>query len=267
MDIVVCIKQVLDPEIPASQFKIDPVSKRQVQADGQGLVISTYDEHALEVALKLKEQVGGRVTALTLGEPSATSALRKALSMGADEAALVSDQAFQDLDAKGVAHLLRAAIKKIGTVDLVLCGCESADWGHRTVGPLLAEELGIFCVTFATRIEPKGDRIILRKVVEDGYELIEAPLPLLVTITSDETNVPRYPKVKDIMLAARKPIPTWTAKDLSLDGAKIGKGSSKIELRQLYIPAREARCELIEGETPEEQAERLAFRLRELKLL
>ncbi len=228
MDIVVCIKQVLDPEIPASQFKIDSVLKRQVQADGQGLVISTYDEHALEVALKLKEQVGGGVTALALGEPSATSALRKALSMGADEAVLVSDPAFQDLDAKGVAHLLGAAVKKIGGVDLVLCGCESADWGHRTVGPLLAEELGIFCVTFVARVESKGDRVILRKVVEDGYELIESPLPLLVTITSDDSNIPRYPKVRDIMLAARKPIPTWGPKDLSLDGAKVGQGASKV---------------------------------------
>lgn len=267
MDIVVCLKQVLDPEIPASRFRIDPVLKRQVQAEGQSLVISTYDEHALEVALKLKEQIGGRVTAFTLGEPSAIMALRKALSMGADEAVLVSDQAFQDLDARGVAHILGAAVKKIGRVDLVLCGCESADWGHRTVGPLLAEELGIFCVTFVSRIEPKGDRTVLRRVVEDGYELIEAPLPLLATITSDETNIPRYPKVRDIMLAARKPIPTWTAKDLSLDETRVGRGPSKVEFQRLYIPAREARCEMIEGETPEEQAERLAFKLRELKLL
>ena len=266
MDIVVCIKQVLDPEIPASQFKIDPAKQRQV-GEGISLVISVYDEHALEVALKLKEQIGGRVTALSLGESSATTALRKALAMGADEAVLVNDQKLFDSDAPGVAAALAAAVKKLGRYDLVLCGCESADWGHKAVGPLLAEELELPCVTFAARIEPRGDRIILRKVVEDGYELVESPLPVLATITSDETNIPRYPKVRDIMLASKKPIPTWTAADLGLEAPRVGAGAARVELNDLYIPVREAKCEFIDGETPEEKAERLASKLRELKLI
>lgn len=264
MDIVVCMKQVLDPEISTSQFRIDPVKKRQI-GEGLALVISVYDEHALEVALKIKEDVGGRVRALSLGEPTATQALRKALAMGADEATLVSDPALLGTDAPGVAAVLAAAIQKMGRYDLVLCGCESADWGHKAVGPLLAEELSIPCVTFASRIEVKGDRIVLRKVVEDGYELIESSLPVLATITSDETNIPRYPKVRDIMLAAKKPIEIWTAANLGLDLSKVE--ATRIELKELYIPVRESRCEIIEGETPEEMAEKLALRLRELKVI
>lgn len=264
MDIVVCMKQVFDPEISASQFKIDPVKKRQV-GEGIALVISVYDEHALEVALKLKEGVGGRVMALSLGEPTATQALRKALAMGADEAVLVNDPQLLNSDAPGVATILASAIKKIGRYDLVLCGCESADWGHKAVGPLLAEELEIPCVTFASRIEARGDKLVLRKVMEDGYELIESPLPVLATITSDETNIPRYPKVRDIMLAAKKTIQIWTAADLGLDLSKVE--AARIELRNLYIPVRESKCEIIEGETPEEMAERLVLRLRELKVI
>ena len=264
MEIVVCLKEIIDPEIPPSQFKIDPVAKRQLQ-EGHALVISTYDEHALEVALKLKEAAGGTVTALCLGAPTATTALKKALAMGADQAILVSDAALLAADAFGVASALAAAIRKRGPFDLVLAGCESGDWASRAVGPLLAEELGIPCVAYGSRVEAGGSGVQVRKVVEDGYELIEASLPLLVTITSDETNIPRFPKLKDIMAAGRKPIPTWTAAELGL--AAGGKDAGRVAVVDLTIPVRESRCEILDGESPEEKVERLVSRLRDLKLL
>lgn len=265
MEIVVCLKEIIDPEIPPSQFKIDPVAKRQLQ-EGHALVISTYDEHALEVALKLKEAKGGTVTALCLGAPTATTALKKALAMGADQAVLVSDPPLLASDAFGVAAALAAAIRKRGPFDLVFAGCESGDWASRAVGPLLAEELGVPCVAYASRVEMAGSGVQVRKVVEDGYEVIEAPLPLLVTITSDESNVPRFPKLKDIMAAGRKPIPTWTGADLSLAAGVKGE-AGRIAVAELSIPVRETRCEILDGQSPEEKVDRLVSRLRDLKLL
>lgn len=264
MEIIVCLKEIIDPEIPPSQFKIDPAAKRQLQ-EGHALVISTYDEHALEVALKLKEAKGGAVTALCLGAPSAATALKKALAMGADQAVLLSDPALLASDAFAVACALAAAVRKRGSFDLVLAGCESGDWASRAVGPLLAEELGVPCVAYASRVEMAGSGVQVRKVVEDGYELIEAPLPLLVTITSDESNVPRFPKLKDIMAAGRKPIPTWTAADLGLAAPEGDTG--RVAVADLSIPVRETRCEILDGESPEEKVDRLVSRLRDLKLL
>jgi electron transfer flavoprotein beta subunit len=264
VELVVCLKEIIDPEIPPSQFKIDPAAKRQLP-EGHALVISTYDEHALEVALKLKEAKGGTVTALCLGAPTATTALKKALAMGADQAVLLNDPVLLASDAFGVASALAAAIRKRGPFDLVLAGCESGDWASRAVGPLLAEELGIPCVAYASRVEMAGGGVQARKLVEDGYALIEAPLPLLVTITSDESNVPRFPKLKDIMAAGRKPIPTWTAADLGL--AEPKRNGSRVTVADLSIPVRETRCEILDGESPEEKVDRLVSRLRDLKLL
>ena len=264
--IVVCIKQIIDPELPASQFKLDKANKRQLR-EGQNMVISAYDQNALEVALQLKEKAGGKVTAISLGEAGASSTLKSALGMGADEAVLLSDPAFLECDQFGAAHVLAAGIKKIGAYDLVLCGCVSGDWGDKMVGSLLAEELAVGCVTFVTRIEPKDGALILRSVVETGVERIEGKPPIVATVLSDETNTPRYPKLRDIMAAGKKTIPVWKAGDLAVDAARVGAAARRLEVDDLYIPQRESRCEFIEGETSEEKAEHLALRLRELKVI
>ena len=266
MNIIVCIKQIIDPEIPASQFKIDPATKRQIQGS-HSLVISAYDQNALEVAIQLKEKHGGKVTAISLGPTTATTALKSALSMGADEAILINDPLIGSPDQQGTAHVLAKAIEKVGGYDLILTGCVSGDWGDRAVPAFIAEELGIGCVAFVSRVEPKDGQVILRRVVEDGYELVEAKIPVLSSIISDETNTPRYPKLKDIMAAGKKPIPAWKVADLHLDSGKIGSAGAKVEIADVYIPVKESRCEMIEGETPEEQAEKLAAKLRELKLI
>lgn len=266
MHTIVCIKQIIDPEIPTELFKLDPTTKRQVRG-GLSLVISAYDQNALEVALQLREKAGGKITALCLGEPGAMGAVKSALGMGVDEGVLVSDAALLASDPFGVAHVLGAAIRKIGTPDLVLTGCVSGDTGDKVVAPLLAEELGWPCVTFVTRIEAKDGKAVLRRILEDGYDLVEAPLPAVASILSDDSNVPRYSKLKDIMAAAKKQVPTWKAADLSLEAARTGAGAARLALRDVSIPARQSRCEHIEGETPEERAEKLALRLRELKVI
>jgi electron transfer flavoprotein beta subunit len=187
--------------------------------------------------------------------------------MGVDGGVLVSDPALVLAGSLGVAHVLAAAIRKIGMPDLVLTGCVSGDTGDKVVAPLIAEELGWPCVTFVTRIEVQDGKAVMRRIVEDGYELVEGPLPIVASILSDDSNIPRYSKLKDIMTAAKKQVPTWKGADLSLDGAKLAAAAAGLELRDVSIPSRESRCEIIDGETPEERAAKLAVRLRELKVI
>jgi len=266
MHIIVCIKQIIDPEIATDQFKLDPATRRQIRG-GLSLVISAYDQNALEVALQLKEKHGGKVTALCLGEPGALSAVKTALGMGLDAGVLVSEPALLASDPFGVAHILARAIQKIGMPDLVLTGCVSGDSGDKVVGPLIAEELGLPCVTFVTRIEAKDGKAVMRRIVEDGYELVEGPLPVVASILSDDSNVPRYSKLKDIMAAAKKQVPTWKAADLNPDATKVGAAAARLDMRDISIPNRESRCEILDGDSPEERAEKLALRLRELKVI
>jgi electron transfer flavoprotein beta subunit len=266
MHSIVCIKQIIDPEISAEQFRLDPDTNRQIRG-GLSLVISAYDQNALEVALQLREKVGGKITALCLGEAGAMGAVKSALGMGVDAGVLVSDLDLLASDSFGVAHVLAKAIRKIGMPDLVLTGCVSGDTGNKVVGPLIAEELGLSCVTFVSRIEIKNGNAIMRRVVEDGYELVEAALPILASILSDDTNVPRYSKLKDIMAAAKKQVPTWKAADLNVDASKVGAAATRLQVKDVSVPKGESHCEMLDGDTSEERADKLALRLRERKVI
>ncbi len=262
MQTVVCLKQVVDPELPQWDFSIDPATQRQVRT-GKPLVISTYDENALELALQLKEQSGGKVTALTIGAPSEVKdAVRLALAMGADEAVVIDDAgAWRMLAAEKVA-LLAAGIARLGAYDLVLTGCESADWVERAVAPLLAEALGSACVTFVTRAQAEDGGLVVRRTSEEGFHMLDVRLPAVLSVTSDEAIRPRLPKVKDIMAAMRKPVHTWTPAEL--EAAPVG--IKDVEVREVAIPQRTTKCEFLDGE-PAEQAAALVARLRELKLV
>lgn len=262
MHTVVCLKQVVDPELPQWDFSIDPATQRQVRT-GKPLVISTYDENALELALQLKETSGGKVTALTIGPPGEVKdAVRLALAMGADEAVVIDDaQAPQLLAAEKVA-LLAAAITRVGGFDLVLTGCESADWVERAVAPLLAEALGAACVTFVTRAQAQDGGLSVRRTSEEGFHVLDVRLPAVFSVTSDEAIRPRLPKVKDIMAAMRKPVHTWTRAEVAVGP----DGAQGVEVREVAIPQRTTKCEFLDGE-PAEQAAALVQRLRELKLV
>lgn len=263
MEIIVCLKQVVDPELPARDFAIDPATLRQIR-EGRPLVISTYDENALEAALQLKDQSGAKVTALTIGPGAAVGdAVRLALAMGADEAVVVDEPRAPELLGVEKAALLECAIRRIGHVDLVLLGCESADWVERVVGPLLAEALGAACVTFVSRIAAADGQLLVRRTADDGFHHLEVRPPAVLTVTSDEAIRPRLPKVKDIMGARRKLVQTWARADLDAPG---GRGARAVEVRDVSVPARTARCEFLPGE-PAEQAAALVQRLRDLKLL
>lgn len=265
MNIIVCVKQVNDPEAPPSSFKIDAASNKVVPPPGMPPVISTFDEYAVEAALRVKEKVGGKVTALSLGVNLLRDVVKKPLSMGADELVLLEDPAFVDGDSWSTAYALALAIKKIGQFDLILCGRQAADWDSGQVGSGIAEILGLPSVTISRKIEAEGNKARVERVIPDGYELIEVDLPAVVTL-SNEHPTPRYPNVKGIMAAKRKEPIVWKPADIGADPAKIGANGRLSNLMKLFQPVRDTKCEILAADTPEDAAANLANRLREVKV-
>ena len=225
MNILVCLKQILDPEMPARDFRVD-AARREAERGSANLVTNIFCENALETALQLRERTGGgKITVLSYGRPTAEDSLRKALAMKADAAALVVNEGDANPDPLTVARVLAAAIRRLGTFDLIMVGREAGDWGAGQTGGLLAEELGLPCVSFVDRIEAAGGVLRLKRQTDTGWEVIEAAPPVVVTITNDEHNVPRIPKVRDVMMSYRQPLTKWTLDDLGLDAAEARAGT------------------------------------------
>ncbi len=266
----VCIKQILDPEIPAADFRLDPSGQRAAPGSAS-LVISIFDENALEVGLQLRERLGhGKMTALSLGPPTAVDALRKALSVRVDEAFLVREEDFPALDTHAAARVLAAAIRRLQPpVDLVLCGRESGDWQGGQLGAFLAAELDFAYVSFVASISQEAEKntLRMRRQSDEGWEVIDCQLPAVATITNDEGNQPRIPKVKDNMLAFRKTIPAWGAADLGVQPGALDQPHAELESVKLYIPVADRQCDIISGENAEEKAAELAQRLTSLQVL
>jgi electron transfer flavoprotein beta subunit len=267
VNIIVCLKQILDPEIPARDFRVDGEKKEAVRGSAN-LVTSIFCENALETALQLREKLGeksgGRITALTFGPESAEDTLRKALAMKADAATLVVNDGRPHPDPLAVAQTLAAAIRKIGAFDLVVLGRESGDWGVAQTGGLLAEELGAPCVSFVDHIETGDGGFIVKRQTENGWEKLTAKPPLVVTITNNEFNVPRIPKTRDIMMSARQPITKWTLEEVGVNPAEVRAGGSYYEVVDLAVPVKEVTCEFVSGDTFEQKVERFAERVVEI---
>ena len=266
MNIVVCIKQIIDPEMPPAKFKIDANAKQVIPPEGMPLVINPFDAQAVEAALRLKENQDAQITAITMGQASATEVVKHVISMGADEGIILSDQAFEGSDAISTAYILTKAIEKIGAYDLILCGRQAADWDAGQVGSIIAENLGIPVITLAKSVEVADSNLKVERVTLDGYEIIEAKLPALVTV-SNEIGQARLPTGRGIIFAAKKQIPTWNAQDIGCDPSLIGSSAARSELLSLYIPSRERKGEIIQGESVAEAAGNLASKLREIKAI
>jgi electron transfer flavoprotein beta subunit len=263
MKIIVTIKQVPDPDIPPGHFKVDEAAKRIVPPSGVNPVMNGYDANALEAALKLKEQHGGEVVALSLGAAEARDTLKRALAMGATEAVLVSDPTFDQLDSFGTARVLAAAIKKLGDFDLILSGRQASDTDAGQVHIGLAELLGLPVVSPIQAVEAADGGLKAQRIIEDGYQVVQVPKPCLLGVSS-EIGEPRYPPLRGIMQAGRAQIPVWTAADLGLDAESL---KPRRELGRLYVETRETQVELIEADDPAEAGEKLALKLREAKLI
>jgi electron transfer flavoprotein beta subunit len=263
MHIVVTIKQVPDPDIPPAHFKVDEAAKRVVPPGGVAPIMNGYDANALEAALQLKAQHGGTVSVVTVGPAEARDTLKRALAMGADSAALVTDPAFDQADATVIAWALAAAIRKLDAPDLVLCGRQASDTDAGVVALGLGELLGLPSISPAQKIAVEGQTARVERIVEDGYQVLEVPLPALVAVSS-EINEPRYPPLKGIMAAGRAQIPVWSAADLGLESGALQPFTTT---RRLYRETREQRAEMIAADSPAEAGAKLAQALRDAKLI
>ena len=270
MRIAVCIKQIPDPEIAPSLFRVDEDAGRVVAIPGMSPVISPFDEQAVEAALRIRDALGDgagvRITALTVGDESARKIVKHALALGVDDAVMMSDPAFADSDSYATAHALAKAIAKLGAVDLVLAGRQAADFDAGVVGPGLAELLGIPAITFARKIDAADGVVRAVRVLEDGSETVEAPLPALVTVSHEMGNV-RNASLRETMRAAKKPVETWTPADIGADAGEVGAAAARRRLERLYVPVSDAACEFIEGDGARAVAAALAQRLVEEKIL
>ena len=186
INIIVCVKQVMDPETPASAFNIDSGTNRVVPAAGIPPVVNGFDENAVEAALRLKDSGdAAKVTVISMGNGFVMDVMKKPLSMGADELILIDDEELGDLDPYATATVLTEAIRKVGEYDLLLCGRQASDWDQAHVPLGVAEMLGLPCVTLAQKIEVAGEGVVIQRALTDGYEVVEAPLPALVTVTNE----------------------------------------------------------------------------------
>jgi electron transfer flavoprotein beta subunit len=265
----VCAKQIPDPETPSSAFKIDAATNRVIPSPQLKPVLSQFDGIAAEAALRIKERDtsgGTKITVLSLGAESAAAAIKQVLAMGADEGVLLNDPGFEDGDSYTTAHVLAAAIRRLGDVDGVFCGRQAADWDMGQVGLLIAGELGWPVATIAKSAELHGAALQVQRVLADGFETVSMPLPAVVTV-SNEFGDPRYPKLPQIMAAAKKTVTTWRAPDLNLGASEIGRSGSRLRLDRLFIPQRGGKVELMPGTTVAEQAAALVDRLREARIL
>ena len=243
MNVIVCLKQVPG----TAQVKIDPETNTLIR-EGIENVINPFDTYALEEGVRLKERFGGKVTAMSMGPPQAEAALREAVSLGADEAILLSDKAFAGADTWATAFTLAGAVNKLGQYDIIICGRQTLDGDTGQVGPELSEMLEVPFVAYVSRIEEIADgQMRVQRMVEEGHEVIETPLPAVITVVK-EINVPRLPSLRGIAKSKSAVIPVWTVPDLGVDQSRVGLAGSFTKVIKVFFPQRVCQGEIFQGE-------------------
>jgi len=266
MKIVVCVKQT------PSTTAVFTVLNGDVNWDdpgGKPVVLNPWDEYAVEEAIRLQEAHGSETVALTVGTEESQEALKTCLAMGCSEAILVSDDAFEGSDTLGTARTLAAALSKVSDVQVAIFGRQAIDGDTGQTIVQTAQKLGWSSLTFVSRIREldlEAGTITVERLVEEGKQIVRAKLPVVISVVK-EINEPRYPSFMGIRKANRATIPVWTAADLTIDGG-AGSPASKVDWSNVYaLPARDTSVEFIEGDTVEEQAQKLADRLFEEKVI
>ena len=251
--IIVCAKQIPDPEAPLSDVSVD-AEKMEVIVDAPQ-VISPFDENALEAAILLKEEIGAKITVLSMGKKVSDTVLRKTLAAGADELILVEDDAFEKLDSHSTAAALAGAIRKIGEYDLVLTGRQAGDWDSGQVGLILGEMLELPCISLARGISLEDGSVVVKKSIPEGYERVKAQMPALITVSNEVGELRYISRTKMLkMMRGVRSIPSWSAGDLGLTPEAL----QEMEIAALSSPPDMGRdCQFIEG-SPDDKAEKLA---------
>lgn len=260
MHIVVCIKQVPDTK----NVRIDPDTHTLVR-QGVESIVNPFDLFAVEAALKIKDENGARVTVVTMGPPQASEALRDILSLGVDDAVLLSDRAFAGSDTWATSTTLAGAIRKMGDVDIVICGKQAVDGDTAQVGPETAALLDIPYATFVKNIQLlEGGALKVVRQTDEGTEVWKIPMPALVTVIK-EIGEPRVPSLRHKMRAKKAEIVVWGAADLGLDTDCVGLCGSFTQVVRVFSPPRRSNRIQIEGSI-EEQADQLFQYLKNSKV-
>lgn len=260
MNIIVCVKQV----IAGDQVKIDPRTHSLVRS-AEFSRINPFDLFALDMAIRLKKENSGSVTAVTMGPGISEEALWEALSLGADRAVLLSDPRFAASDTMATAYVLGMGIRKIGDFDLVLCGMQTTDGGTAQVGPQLAEELEISSIAGVEKVEKKGALFRVERTSDGFREILEVPAPALFAVSSRATvHLPSLTAIQDAF--TQSSIESWNLGDLRADPAKVGRDGSCTWVEELTAVAQQKTCVFLEGD-PRQQAKALFSRLLEKVVL
>jgi electron transfer flavoprotein beta subunit len=261
LKIIVCAKEIPDPEAPLSDVSVD-AEKMEVIVDAPQ-VISPFDENALEAALLIKEGMGARITVLSLGKKVSDTVLRKSLAAGADELILLQDDIFEKLDSHSIAGALADAIRKIGEYDLILTGRQAGDWDSGQVGLILGEMLALPCINLAREIKVEDGNVLVKKNIPGGYEQVRAKMPALVTVSNEVGELRYISRTKMLkMLRGVASIPSWNSDDF----VSVREELQKMGIVELSSPPDMRRdCEFLDGMTPDEKAEKLAAVFKSLR--
>ena len=261
MELVVCIKQVPD----TTDIKIDPISNTLIRS-GVPSIINPFDMYAIEEALRIKEKTGGKVTVISMGPPQVESAFKEAISLGVDECVLLSDRKFAGSDTLATSYTLTEGIRKIGKVDLIICGKQAADGDTAQVGPGIAELMEIPQATYVRKIEKiEDEKITVQRTTDYGYDVVEMKLPALITVVK-EINDPRLPSLRGKMRAKKYEHKTLSADDLKIDERRTGLDGSPTKVVKIFNPELKGGGEIIEGDS-DEIAEKLFRKFIELKII
>ncbi|MCE5325490.1 MAG: electron transfer flavoprotein subunit beta/FixA family protein [Planctomycetaceae bacterium] len=237
MRIIVPIKQV--PE--TSKVSMDPVTGTMIR-EGLEAIVNPLDLYAIEAALALRAKCGGEVVVVSMGPPKAMIALREAVSMGADAAVLLSDKAFAGSDTWATSYVLAAAARKLGACDIIICGERATDGDTGQVGPAIAAWLDLPVVTYVSSIDPADGFMRVRRLVENGHEVLEADTPAVLTVVK-EIGDPRLPTLAGKLRAKSLEIPVWAAADLDVDPARLGLAGSPTRVVKIFKPKVSRQCE------------------------
>ena len=261
LNIIVCIKQV--PETTEVEF--DEETGR-LKREGIAAIVNPFDEYAIEEGLSLKERYSGAVKVLCMGPPQAESALKEAVAMGCDEVWLATDRAFAGADTWATSYTLALCAEKMAPYDIIICGLKTTDGDTGQVGPELAEHLGVPHVCYVNKIlDVSEGRIKLTRSLDDGVETLEAPLPLVISVTK-EINEPRLPTLRSRMRARKAEINQLTSADVDADPSKLGLEGSPTRVVKIFTPEAPEGGEIVKG-TSEELAEILFQKLLECKVI
>ena len=270
MHIVVCAKWITDPEVTGIRFLIDPITLRRKEVDGLAMVISPYDEQCFEAALRIREQLDGieavKITALCLGPESHVKLFKRAFSWDVEAGILLNVPMFDGGDGYATARALSSAIRKLGDVDLVLVGRQAADGDEGVVGYGIAEFLENPILPCASEIKVHEGSVTIERVLDDGSETLQTPLPAVVTV-SNELGEARRPTMRQVMRAGRQKPDIWGAQDIGLDREQVEGNSARLIIEDMYIPKVDYQCEYIDAKSPTEAARLLVQQLRERRVI